>query len=282
MKTYVCAWRKCGREFSRYARPSRPDLPERCCSKRCMAKLAAERAGRTIWDDEATPGVRTHERWRAQNYRRRTARRRYNITAAYEKRIREAATSCPLCSVVFVEVPYAPASKELDHILPICVGGTHTVGNVRIICRLCNQRRPHDGNDYQGWLRLCPGWAPEEVPSSRRYRRKPCACGLERDERDAVGHLLPRCSACQAAWRARSAERDRRNVSWMAGRRPLLECEFCGVWVLYPRDNQHTCGSAACQGASRLRSCNAWLVRKRIELGPDYRKTMKDRVRQHA
>jgi 5-methylcytosine-specific restriction endonuclease McrA len=52
--------------------------------------------------------------------------------------------------------PQLPNSKELDHIVPLGVGGTHTVGNVRIICRDCNLRRPKDGSDYVGPIAL---WA---------------------------------------------------------------------------------------------------------------------------
>jgi hypothetical protein len=41
-------------------------------------------------------------------------------------------------------------SKQLDHIIPIVLGGTHTIGNVRIICRTCNLSRPKDGSDLVG------------------------------------------------------------------------------------------------------------------------------------
>lgn len=60
------------------------------------------------------------------------------------------------CGVRMTDVPYLVNSKELDHIVPINVGGTYTIGNVRIICRQCNQQRPKDGSDYTGPVTL---WA---------------------------------------------------------------------------------------------------------------------------
>lgn len=72
--------------------------------------------------------------------------------------MRAKAQRCPLCSVALIDAPFQPASKELDHIIPINIGGTHTIGNVRIICRLCNIRRPKDGSDYVGAVTL---WAQD-------------------------------------------------------------------------------------------------------------------------
>jgi hypothetical protein len=80
------------------------------------------------------------------------------------------AKRCPLCSVKLEDAPFLPASKELDHIIPINVGGTHTIGNVRIICRLCNQKRPKDGSDFVGQPTL---WAedPDVMPKPVRVKK---------------------------------------------------------------------------------------------------------------
>ena len=43
-----------------------------------------------------------------------------------------------------------PRQKHLDHIVAIAIGGTHTRGNVRVICATCNLARPHDGSDLNG------------------------------------------------------------------------------------------------------------------------------------
>lgn len=50
---------------------------------------------------------------------------------------------CPLCGE-------RAKTKHLDHIIPINIGGTHTRGNVRVICAKCNLSRPHDGSDLNG------------------------------------------------------------------------------------------------------------------------------------
>lgn len=79
-----------------------------------------------------------------------------DVTADHELDLRRLTSHCPLCHVTLIDTPRHPTSKELDHIIPLCIGGTHTIGNVRIICRLCNQRRPRDGSDVVGQVSL---WA---------------------------------------------------------------------------------------------------------------------------
>jgi 5-methylcytosine-specific restriction endonuclease McrA len=73
--------------------------------------------------------------WRAKNHRRRGVTRDGDFTPADEQAMRLKAKRCPLCKVKLVDDPYLPASKELDHIIPRHMFGTHTHGNVRIICR---------------------------------------------------------------------------------------------------------------------------------------------------
>lgn len=100
--------------------------------------------------------VRRLAQQRAKTYRRKAMVRAGDFTIADEIAMRTKAKCCPLCAVKLVNQPYLPASKELDHIVPQGVGGTHTHGNVRIICRSCNLRRPKDGSDYIGPVTL---WA---------------------------------------------------------------------------------------------------------------------------
>lgn len=82
--------------------------------------------------------------------------------------MRKRAKDCPLCGVRMTDKPKLPHSKELDHILPLNQGGTHTHGNVRIICRMCNARRPKDGSDFAGQLTL---WAQAPGAVSRTRHR---------------------------------------------------------------------------------------------------------------
>ena len=101
-----------------------------------------------------------------------------DVTARHEVVMRRKARKCPLCSVRMTDDPLLPHSKELDHIVPISQGGTHTVGNVRIICRKCNQVRPKDGSDYTGPLTL---WAQQPGTVTREPRqRTTCGKGLHK------------------------------------------------------------------------------------------------------
>lgn len=74
-----------------------------------------------------------------------------------------------MCGVYMTNKPNRPNSKHLDHIVPLNQGGTHTHGNVRIICADCNLRRPKDGSDYTGQITL---WAQGAIPVSRPDRRR--------------------------------------------------------------------------------------------------------------
>jgi len=128
----------------------------------------------------------TPEGVRAKNYLRRTAERLTDITPEYERQLRAKAKRCPICQCRLTRGRYGDSSKHLDHIIPICQGGTHTIGNVRIICQLCNLRRPKDGSDYQGPVTL---WAqdlnavpytppqPKPKPEPIRYTYQCKHCG---------------------------------------------------------------------------------------------------------
>lgn len=99
---------------------------------------------------------RERARLRIKTHRRKDWSRLTDITPEYEVSLRAKAKRCPICTVKLTDAPYLPHSKELDHIIPRCAGGTHTIGNVRIICRSCNLARPDDGSDYAGPVTL---WA---------------------------------------------------------------------------------------------------------------------------
>lgn len=65
--------------------------------------------------------------------------------------LRKEADLCPMdgCGVKMTDVPQLWNSKELDHVVPIAIGGRHSLDNVRIICRRCNNARPADGSDLK-------------------------------------------------------------------------------------------------------------------------------------
>jgi 5-methylcytosine-specific restriction endonuclease McrA len=130
----------------------------RCCSRTCAQMLRLREQGRQPGLD---PEVRRAS-WRAKNHRRRVKCRAEfdEVTADFERNLRTQTRRCPLCKVWMTSKPYLPNSKELDHIVPRNAGGTHTLGNVRIICRTCNIGRPKDGSDYTGPVTL---WALAEA-----------------------------------------------------------------------------------------------------------------------
>lgn len=97
-----------------------------------------------------------------------------DVSAQQEMAMRQRVRKCPLCGVSMSSKPHLPNSKELDHIVPINQGGTHTHGNVRIICRKCNQGRPKDGSDYIGQVTL---FAQDPDPAVSR-KRTTCGNGL--------------------------------------------------------------------------------------------------------
>jgi 5-methylcytosine-specific restriction endonuclease McrA len=125
-----------------------------------MCKPCYRRANRDRWLRRDPD--RERARLRIKTHRRKDWARLTDITPEYEMAQRAKAKRCPLCRVKLIDRPYLPASKELDHIVPRGVFGTHTMGNVRIICRACNLARPDDGSDYTGPVTL---WAeqPGEV-----------------------------------------------------------------------------------------------------------------------
>ncbi len=54
---------------------------------------------------------------------------------------------CKLCGIEMHGNGMEMTGKTLDHIIPLCMNGTHTKDNVRVICRKCNLTRPKDGSD---------------------------------------------------------------------------------------------------------------------------------------
>jgi hypothetical protein len=122
---------------------------------------------------------RDKARQRAKTHKRKAIGRHTDITLEYEQHLRRKTRRCPLCRVHMTIRPYVPTSKELDHIVPLNIGGTHTIGNVRIICRTCNLARPKDGSDYLGPVTL---WAQvtgfvARPPTPRHLPPPTCECG---------------------------------------------------------------------------------------------------------
>ena len=133
---------ECGQPFAVLA-----NLRQTHCSAQC--KTARKRR------QGAKRGPRTAHH-RQQRHRRRAARYITDLRAADLKAMLAARTYCPLCRRRMVDAHHHPRAKHIDHIIPIAAGGTHTRGNIRVICRSCNLTRPIDGSDVVGQVTL---WA---------------------------------------------------------------------------------------------------------------------------
>lgn len=168
-----------------------------------------------------------------------------DITAEQELAIRRRARKCPLCSVSLTSRPGLSNSKHLDHIIPVNIGGTHTHGNVRIICRTCNFKRPKDGSDYSGPVTL---WALGEVPVKRQRKKHignvaTCRKGLHpwtAENIEVRPNGKKRCRACDKA---------RGSVRY-----PLRPCTSCGTLAALPGSQAmcEPCIDAAARRAAQL------------------------------
>lgn len=143
------------------------------------------------------------------------------LTADLELAMRRKAERCPMpgCGVTLTDAPFLPHSKELDHIVPRCLGGAHTIGNTRIICRLCNARRPDDGSDVVQLdlfsvldpSAVAPALAPPvREPRPPRIRRTCEACGAPA----IISGPRPRCAPCHADLGGRAAAMRADGVKW--------------------------------------------------------------------
>jgi HNH endonuclease len=190
------------------------------CAKLFTTKGSRERktCGRLACQDKYR---NARIRWREYLHRSSVS----DITPEQELTMRKRTRKCRLCSVYMTSKPHLPNSKHLDHILPISQGGTHTHGNIRIICRDCNLRRPKDGSDFAGQLTL---WAQEPGLASRRSghwneSRGTCKKGLHPWVPENVEHhgKKRRCKACREAYEVRE------------GIRVKHQCK-CGAMFLAP------------------------------------------------
>lgn len=114
------------------------------------------------WRDENREKVReatrryaaTHLEERREMYRKRRRQIRgtvTDITVDWLRELRTITPNCELCeaALLYDGTQHDHKKANLDHIIPLNAGGTHTRDNVRYICYLCNLRRPKDGTDLE-------------------------------------------------------------------------------------------------------------------------------------
>jgi len=185
----------CGAEID--PADTRGPHPRKYCSTHCRNRRP--RAPRTY--DPA------RERAKRDKRARRSKRQYSDLSREYVAALYRKVKHCPLCDVALTAEPFLPNSRELDHIIPLHAGGTHSIGNVRIICRSCNAARPKDGSDYTGPVTL---WAqdPLAVPSvgavsgaaRRKAEAKTRALHREREAREKR-EMAVFMRACGYKWR---------------------------------------------------------------------------------
>jgi hypothetical protein len=103
------------------------------------------------WKNRRSPEQRLKDKLASDNkrFRRRLAMKSTDITSIWLKQLWESATHCVLCGKQMEDNGSYPNGKNLDHMLPLCVGGTHEMSNVRYICAKCNITRPKNGSDLK-------------------------------------------------------------------------------------------------------------------------------------
>lgn len=159
MRTGLHSWCKaCTRESGRrwvsehrvaYNAARRKCPPGQCAS--CGGRFEDTSSGRNSQTKcPSCKQKRSRERWVAKAHKRRVAKGPVrDLGAAEVRRILASRTFCPLCRCRMNDEGRTgnPRKKHLDHIVPLNVGGTHTLANVRVICASCNLARPKDGGD---------------------------------------------------------------------------------------------------------------------------------------
>lgn len=90
--------------------------------------------GREIRRPERKARFMLRQRMRRARYR--TKERRRPIEAHLYRVIDHQRGRCAWCREKFPNGRF-----EIDHILPICLGGKNVVGNLQLLCRSCNMRK---------------------------------------------------------------------------------------------------------------------------------------------
>lgn len=146
------------------------------CSVQCANHMSTGQFKRRLTPEQRRANLRATQRRRTHIRREKTIRVR-DLTIGAEIEMRKKARKCRLCRCWMTDKPYLPNSKELDHIVPLVMGGTHTFGNVRVICKTCNVSRTKDGSDFVGPVTL---WAQASeldglplITKTRRKRKPP-------------------------------------------------------------------------------------------------------------
>lgn len=151
--------KRCKYENSRKWLKDNPDRQKKAAE--ASAKWYEIKGREYHWDyrNENRERVREYQRryceqnleTRRESYRRRRLQVRTgetDITVEWLRKLRRITTHCELCGVELTSTNHHDFDfGDLDHIIPINIGGRHITSNVRFICHLCNLQRPKNGSD---------------------------------------------------------------------------------------------------------------------------------------
>jgi 5-methylcytosine-specific restriction endonuclease McrA len=143
--------RLCGLEYKRLQRIGKPlKLVEREYKCRCCGEaLMNTKAGRCDKCKEAAKNTAK----KANKKKRKAALRTVAIHSVVDTKVfaRDKWRCCECKCRVQKKDIYADNAAELDHIVPVSLGGPHSYSNVQTLCRDCNQKK---SNNYNGQLVL--------------------------------------------------------------------------------------------------------------------------------
>jgi hypothetical protein len=81
-------------------------------------------------------------------HKRRAISKTGDIKTSWLKDLKFNSTNCKLCKALLTDDDVSLSThRHLDHIIPVNIGGGHTMNNVRYVCKKCNLARPKDGRD---------------------------------------------------------------------------------------------------------------------------------------
>jgi len=81
--------------------------------------------------------------------KRRVKQKYTDINEEFLVELKKNTKVCFLCNTILNNIKNHPSQYNLDHIVPLNMGGEHIKNNVRYICANCNKRRPRDGSDIK-------------------------------------------------------------------------------------------------------------------------------------
>lgn len=144
--------KECGKEYRRINRIGKPltITPKEYKCRSCKCTYIGKAPGRCEKCKKQAYRIAK----KAQDKKRRVKQRTIAIHTVVDLKVfQRDKWKCKECGCrVQKKNIYADNAAEVDHIVPISLGGPHSYSNVQTLCRRCNQNK---SNNYNGQLVLC-------------------------------------------------------------------------------------------------------------------------------